>query len=845
MNIQSRIILFENNLKTIIENHFWVITIVTSSVLSLLSFNFVKNLNFWREDYARIYNLNLHQLSPWPDQGTSILYFPLYLLFSNEPQGYYISGLMVYILFVLTTVFFALKLTSSKSTALIAGLILSSTYVGTEGFFLIEVGINSYIYLIGALILILLYLKSFEHKQQNNTLSVLKESLGVEQLRPWFLSFIIFSILMILISHRAYELILIIFLADLFITKIKHRNKYKYFTHLIIRFLPFAIVEILIILLFPPIFGVFPGFSNTIWGDNQAFSLNSFFLFIANLSNTLIYSPFQDIPILSNTSLVTGDSIDLYLHIVIFCILISSIFIFLVAKPRFRALTMFLVFAYILSYAPFHFLNEYNVIHPSWHRYFLYGLPFLSVLIGLLISEYFLKNKITIYRIFGYLLLGVIIVSNVYINWSSDFKNGQVKKSIAAKYFIKQLKEDITSVKERSLFYFDVVSDPTIAAFYNRSLACGLCSIDMVVASIFKVNSSLVMVTGNYNDFVKEAKKPEYKHIYAFFYNKDQKLVSLPISNKSYQQTLLLTTPLLADDSKRVIELPIPSFPSFYPVQVTLTLNAKLPQNINLTNHNLPSEPNLDKLLAYIKAQGEFRNQAKVITNSSQPGHDVEYLIDDDPNTFWVAAREMWYQDKQSWIQIDFDEPRLVSQIRWLSQNRSRDPLVYQYQILDNNKQWSTVDRVDSSKVNTKSWTIDNIPETITSSLRMLITKTSGDMPAIAELEVLDKQYDSLPGESQIFREHPFSKTLNSEDYTKIIDGLKNYLYIKVFPISDKFLLKDTSPYQRIRLIVDNKNYSYTLTLNPGGSYMNKLLFELPDFPIETSIISINLKTIN
>src|SRR3989344_8289716 len=115
-------------LKLINKKNFWIFTIISYALFVFIIYGFVKDLYFWRDDFALLYRLQQGSLFDFPYQGWSLTYYPIYLLFKNITQAYFISSLIVYLLLSVITCFFVLKLTGDKVIGFLSGLILSSGY---------------------------------------------------------------------------------------------------------------------------------------------------------------------------------------------------------------------------------------------------------------------------------------------------------------------------------------------------------------------------------------------------------------------------------------------------------------------------------------------------------------------------------------------------------------------------------------------------------------------------------------------------------------------------------------------------------------------------------------------
>ena len=151
------------------------------AALSAIVFHEVFRMQFWKDDFALLYNLQINEPFYYPYHQLVMLYRPLYVLFGIEPAGYYAAGFAVFMMSAYA--FYAYITTVSKNSwyAFIGSLVYVTSPTGADTIFMTMLYAAGYLVVL-LLTLILLTLHKFHttHKTRWFILSLLASVLAYE-----------------------------------------------------------------------------------------------------------------------------------------------------------------------------------------------------------------------------------------------------------------------------------------------------------------------------------------------------------------------------------------------------------------------------------------------------------------------------------------------------------------------------------------------------------------------------------------------------------------------------------------------------------------------------------------
>lgn len=544
-------------LKRLSPRKFWLLSALIFLIVTLISYGFVRNLYFFREDYEDIYNNYAGGNQAFPVQGVKYLIRPFFLLFGNQPSGYFIVGLFLYFLLTLVFAYFVYRLTKNRLVAILSGIFLSTGFIGSEAMFWIEYAIVNVLYLILVFVILICYLNYFKS----------------HLFRNWLISFALYSFCLLLITFRAHFLFFIVLLTDWYLSSEKRIIlSLRQIFSLVKRLFPFATILFIVYGWYPVYIhsGVVAGKLST--RGEEAISRVAQLSLFADLGNHLVPSNFQEqiIKILNHYNYfikVISPTFFLFTSLVLLFLKFKPLFIkkrkliyfYLAIFPLIAFLSAFLfdnpyelflesligvywiyiIFALIfltrikisdkktiaflslcwfVSYLIFH-LQEPQWIHPSWSKYLINSFPFFVAMVTFII--------VRVFKRVGYGILVVIILSNIIAGNTSPLKKQFLERAFYLKKFIVSLKKEVPKLSGKDLFYFDVVADGPTKSFFDSFLAGGRNPQEYALAVLYWGKVPEVKIARDFDEFQTESQSGIYKNSYVFFYDVDKNLHNL------------------------------------------------------------------------------------------------------------------------------------------------------------------------------------------------------------------------------------------------------------------------------------------------------------------------------
>lgn len=837
--------------------YFWLLCLFLFSLISSLSYGFIKDLYFWNEDYKYINSFYTGELMKWPYQGDIFILRPFFLLFSDKPAGYFVSALVLYIFLSLIVAFFIYSFTRSRLLAILSGIIFSSGYVGSENMQMASTAIPHTLYLILALLTLILYM--YSHAKSS--------------VKYWLFSLIIYVFLINLITVRAHTLIVLLFLTEVYILLSlaigkKQKKSYLFLFKSMAKRLSMFFISTIVVYSFLP--GPNSSDKNAIISNfefvSDKFSIQANMNFFSAMGSYLFPSGLFDL-LSTNTdqNLVFTSIAGIFLLLVLLGIAFLS-----KRDKDFGKLLLFLILSWIASYWLYHW-KEYNYLHPSWSRYLFFGYPFFAMIMALLIKRFFFQAKLHIVKFTGFFIVALIVSSNLIFGYASPVRKFRLERSFHLQNFIPDLKKHVPRLDGNTLFYFDTAYDPRISGMFNSFLACGFCSSKYPLAFFYHQNPEIVKIAQDYDEFVSEYKKGNYLDAYIFYYSKNRELIDLTTfvtSTNSSQNFLNIKNDKISylsevvdtkngkKDTNIGLSIDTSSFPSHRPIKVDIDMkfdgfgNDKniypYPFETSIVSKLTSNANTMQSLLNYIIERNDFKKNVKIQTSKLlDKQYAGEASVDNNLETSWIANKQEFFNTGSAWITINFPSKQEISQIRWLSGYKYRLPIDYDYQISDSeNGPWNTIFSVRNRKVQVQEYAVDKLQKVESSYLRMVIYKTSFDSPAIAEIEILKQPLNISSEEVDFFLDHPLAGVLNRNEAEKIMSVLRYYQKIKIYPLTDKFLDKNQVNSLYIPIELDGDSHHYVFTIPASGTNLDKIIIEFPRIPLSADINSVRLSSL-
>lgn len=178
---------------TTISGHFLTLTIVSAIV-----FREVFRMEFWKDDFALLYNLQINEPFYYPYHQLVMLYKPIYLLSGTDPRGYFAAGFIVFMLSAFIFYAFLMQIFKRRSAAFLGALVYVTAPTGVDTIFMTMLYAAGY-FIVSLFTLTVLFLHRF-HITKNNL---------------WFIASLVTAALSYeLVSYRGVYLFFIVILFE-------------------------------------------------------------------------------------------------------------------------------------------------------------------------------------------------------------------------------------------------------------------------------------------------------------------------------------------------------------------------------------------------------------------------------------------------------------------------------------------------------------------------------------------------------------------------------------------------------------------------------------------------------
>ncbi len=814
---------------------YWIFSFILFTIFVYLVYGFTKDLSFWRDDYALIYRIQQGGYFAWPYQGWSISYYPIFLFFKDNPSGYFVSALILYVIMCVVTFFFVWKLTNDKVAAFLSGYIVATGYVGAEMMFMSSVSGSSITYIILSIILILVYKKYIEGKSKKIFLLI---------------AFLLYIFLTLVFAQRAHTLIYFIFLADFYFRtrfNLPFSSLISSFIKSIFRSIPFLLISIL------------PAgqTGSPVYSYIRNFTVNQPVVFFNNLAG-FVFPNFN----LDVSSL---------LGVFIFAFL-AFYFIFSKVSVQEKRVGFFFFLLWIAAYLNYH-LSASDTIQGPTQRYLLFGLPFFAAVISLFIRDIFYTNRARKIQIVGSVFVLMFGLFHVY--QVGPLKKEILQRDLVTRRFYNQLSGYIPQLHGRTLFYFDVVSDTPTQVLFSDIMRVGIYETEVSLATFYKVDKDTIKIVNTYSDFIKEKEKGDFRDSYSFFYNIEgnlinvndlvlkegieaDKRINLRIGNGQLNYKSEVVNDKEGSRSLSKILKFDTDFSSSKPIVLNMVMkvsdtlfqvrnfpyvdiSVERPKYIDI--NLIHNDSYRRQLFNYIQERNDFRNTVSITASSNGEGREPLNLKDGDIGTSWEVSKAKWVGKEETYIEVKFSQDTQISQVRWVSPHPARVPNTYEYEVQDaTTREWKKVFSVESGHFLANKYVVDSFSPVKGKLFRMVIKQTATrDFPGISEIEFLKTDYNVDSILADFLLKYPLFKVEDAKELSDLRLFLKGYMAMEVFPLSDKFLTKNDASRVIFPLYLDGRYHRYKVTIPQGGTKVNGLILNFPNIPIEATISDITL----
>lgn len=807
---------------------YWVFLILLISI----SYGQILQMFPWQDDHALMFKLgNIFEkagylgtgiLGEGPYKYTAAFYYPIYKLFGYNIPLFYLLALICYLVATLSIYYVISKIFDKKSGRL-AGFLFGAGYVASDGFIRLYNSVGTSLSIMLIIFLIFFYWNYWKQGK----------------IKFYLISLALFYLATEFVRYRTHYLISVVLVFELLFFAF-NKPLIKSIRNTVVRLLPFGYI-------FYKYFVVAgDSRSGKVLEYVQALLRGEFYQtysFFASLANLVVpdwlIKPI--ITIIPNRLLdmVTGGaftssvlnlpSTGRIIPIIGVLTLALTIYIFFRLKEN-KILFSFFTFWLLIniaSYAAYLPTNAYETTNRLLAHSFV-------ALIGIFII--FAKNNIIIYYLVIFWGLGNL-VSSYKLQ-----KSILLTRSLPAKEFYSQLKQNIPVLEKGDVLYFDV-------ADLNRQKFSDAFSVaqmpeETAIAWQYGIDRYDIRRFTEYVDFKKtqevgvitdiNKKEMKIKKIYSFFYS-DDKLVETTkklqngSNNKSYKQ-LEYVSKQTKDGTEVEFVNPIDSV---VPVTLSIEMNAKV-SNIDslqfplINNQKLVTNPIAKDEALRLKAFN-YQNSKKYalksykIDVSSVWKEDVaKNLIDGRKDTYWRADRVLWSKEG-AFFTMDLGAIQTFDRLVWLNGYANNTPSKYTIETSKDNKNWKVVfSKTSSKRIEPNVLNVDKFDSVSAQYVRMTIQNTlSNDSASIAEAWVVPTAFENLDiTKTEEFLESPLGYVPSRSSYISTLSALNYFGDVQVYWLSNKSDNFQTQSNSILNIKYDNLSKSYNITIPAGGTMM-------------------------
>jgi len=822
---------------------------------------------FWRDDWALLFKL-LHPhgkvggfgpgiLGAKPYKYLATFYMPFFPIFKFNPQGYFVVGLINYLLAIFALYLFLKELVDKKAARL-GSLVMAAGFIASDGLFRIVNSWQNYLGMFFASITLYFFLKYLKKRKVKN----------------YIYAVFLFIISIEFFYVRSHSLIFPIVILDYLFNFFPVRLKLGEIKNFILRQLPFILIfyrwylyntpsdtsgasfiinKVLIgknIKLLAPFMSnvgrvLFPDavyhklstlFSADIEISFVILLLISFAAYLLKKSNKLKPRSLFTFYLAQIASYFYIEQValsDFYwfripevveaahlgLQITLFCIFLAFSISQKYKKTSIAILFgLFMVWSQVFGY----YARYPETTYTSTHRYLAYALIGSSILFSGILHYYQKKSK---------LIFAVILLSTIGLNTLYSYKHQKEfvsKISKPSKKFYQTLTREIKALEPGSIVYFDVQDNPKIAREFSESFSVGSMPEQTAIAVWYNIDRHKISRIINLEEFLFELSGDPEKinKTHSFYYG---------------ENGLINTTQILRPALLERVKEPTPATP--------LNIEFILEKKLNSKNLKFPIEyPDPAKrakynknFAIYYKELEDYYKKVSVETESEWRSQENYKLIDRNTSTSWRGHRIYWHNHTKESITLDLGKIKEINTLIWINTTNTLTPIEYTIEASVDNNNWMEVKKVTNGKEKRPGeLTIERFPTVRAKYLKLRISKTlSNDSPAINEIEVVNVPVNLDIAKAKHFLANPFSLVSSEKELSEILNHLGKYLKVDV-------LIQTNKGTKIIRVPLEEINTStvYNLNFVYGGTEINKIEASMPGDIITFSIKNIKTKNL-
>jgi len=854
----------------------------------LISYGQTLFMYFWQDDSALIFRLQhpagqMGSFGPsiWADRGPYrymvIPFVPFFKLFNLEPFGYFLGGLVTYLIATIVFYVFTNELFKNKKVSLASSLIFAAGYIGSDMMFRIINSWQSNVGLILSLLSLLFYLKFLrEDKIKYLFFAVLSYVGAIE--------------LVYIRSHGLIASIIILDFVFKLIPTIK-KEKIKAFIKSAIRIAPFLVLFYFwylrdtsfgtpgLLSLVKEIFTgnlgmlmpLFATIGNALvpsiiseklvlmFGSNAVLLITSIMVFVffvlvrvlAKKKLILFLNIFGDFVlffasyILYEQKLFWYSDLNSFISGTIGLILTFNIFYIGVLTWKSKGdIGKILIASYIMMVTQiFSYYVQYpTAVFTTTHRYLAFALIGYSILGSTLL---YLLGLTVLPKVKFYLLVSLLVGLNLFlgVRYQSDL----VKvRSVPSRAFYQSLLKEIPKIEKGSIFYFNVEDNAFIRKQFNDFFSVGSMPESTALAIYYGVDRDDVLFLMNFDELVSIlAEDPQrINKVYSIYYGNEGLINETDSLRKLLveQNTTSAASVIRESNQKSVI-----NSQASIPSSTYLAINFLAKVDVSSTRLNSIKKTDIsnserDLVFSYLGSKKEFYNSSSIGSLSEWRYQEIENLLDGNTDTSWRGHRIYWDNNEREEVILDLGYMKEVSRYIWTNWITSLSPTAYTIETSSDGKNWTVVSRVKAGpakKISEK--TIEEFTPTRARYIKMNIESTqTNDAPAMTEVEAVESKYDNLElWVVDEFLSSPFSYASSLNQAYAFSQTFANVSYINVVLETDKGKTKTIIPVGQF-----NTQSLYKVYFPQSGTSFKSVVVEIAN-PLEINISSASIKNLN
>lgn len=319
----------------------------------------------------------------------------------------------------------------------------------------------------------------------------------------------------------------------------------------------------------------------------------------------------------------------------------------------------------------------------STHRYLIFIVPGLIMLWSVL-------HKFKVWKLLSVVF---IIVSIVFVN---NYFSVYQEMSVRRRNFYQKLHQYVPNLKSDSVLYFDFAPDYRMDTDFLR---VGYTPAESAVGTEFGIDYKSIKVFTQSQLVSEYIQKTQisYDKLFVFSYDKNG------LNNLS-DQTL---------DNITVL-----------PAKFNMMLAADLEQ----VNIQKESPRDYSKEFEFLGMARAFKLGANAKASSNGEGTEAKWMLDSDPETYWLANRQDWFDNSKSKpvVSFEFNTPRSLNGFWFNVSNRSPSKI----ELLINGEKTNFDQKLSDGRLTT------TFTKQIVTDFQINILETqSGDSPILYEIE--------------------------------------------------------------------------------------------------------------